>query len=115
MKKENIHDKLFKHTLSIPSEAKALVKQFLPTWIRQNLDYRTFKLNTQSFVNESLDEYLTDIVYDCKWKGNFSIKISFLLEHKSYPDKLTPLQLLRYLTEAYTRLLNDKDKRNNLH
>ncbi|MFK7981116.1 MAG: hypothetical protein AB8G86_14105 [Saprospiraceae bacterium] len=28
MKKENIHDKLFKHTLSIPSEAKALVRQF---------------------------------------------------------------------------------------
>lgn len=109
MKKENIHDRLFKHTLSIPSEAKALVRLFLPDWIHKNLDYRTFKLNDQSFVNETLDEYLTDIVYDCNWKGSVPIKLSFLLEHKSYPDKLTPLQLLRYLTEAYTLLLNDKE------
>lgn len=108
MKKENIHDRLFKHTLSIPSEAKALVRLFLPDWVHENLDYRTFKLNNQSFVNESLDEYLTDIVYDCNWKGDFRVKLSFLLEHKSYPDKLTPLQLLRYLTEAYTLLLNEK-------
>ncbi|MEM1124022.1 MAG: Rpn family recombination-promoting nuclease/putative transposase, partial [Bacteroidota bacterium] len=68
MRKENIHDRLFKHTLSIPSEAKALVTQFLPEWLHEAIDFRTFKINTQSFVNENLDEYFTDIIYDCQWK-----------------------------------------------
>lgn len=34
-------------------------------------------------------------------KQNKEIKISFLLEHKSYYDPHLPLQLLRYLLEAY--------------
>jgi len=86
MKRENIHDQLFKQTLSIRSEAKALVQLFLPKWLTNNLDFRSFKLSPNSFISESLSEYFTDMVYEVRWKQKKeALFVSFLMEHKSYP------------------------------
>ena len=106
---ENLHDKLFKQTFSVRSEAKAFVKAYLPAWVIGNLDFRTFKLSNTSFIDEKMKEYFSDLVYTCNWKGGASLKLSFLVEHKSYLPETIHLQLLRYLLEAY-----DYQKKQNL-
>ena len=87
--------------MSLKSEAIALATSFFPKDVLDEIDLDTFELSNVSFINEQLEEYFADIVYTCNTKGNAQIKISFLLEHKSYYDPHLPLQLLRYLLEAY--------------
>ena len=115
MKRENIHDQLFKQTLSIRSEAKALVQLFLPKWLTENLDFRSFKLSPNSFISEVLSEYFTDMVYQVQWKEKKEpLFVSFLMEHKSYPDPKIANQLLRYLAEAYEQQFKNDNKQKHL-
>ena len=106
MDTKNPHDKLFKYTLSIKSEAVALVKNFLSPELRDSLDFRTFKQENTSYITGKLEEYFSDIVWSCRLNNGKKIKITFLLEHKSYFDKKVIIQFLRYLTEAYDTMLN---------
>lgn len=111
MPNNNPHNALFIKTFSIRSEAKAFIQNFLPKWISENIDYRTFKQDNTSYINEDLKEYFSDIVYTCNWKNGKSIKISCLLEHKSYPPQNIYIQLNRYLTEGYQQQSLDKAKK----
>jgi predicted transposase/invertase (TIGR01784 family) len=102
MKENTPHDDLFKVTFSISSEVEAFLKTYLPGWIALQLDYSTLKKEPDSFINENLKQYFSDIIYACQWKNSRKIlHLSFLLEHKSYVPKNIYIQLLRYLTEAY--------------
>ena len=101
MSKKNIHDKLFKQVFSIAAETETFIRTFLPKAINEVLDTDTLVLENTSFINEQLREYFSDIVWSCRTKNDREVKISLLLEHKSYADPMVPLQLLRYLTEAY--------------
>ena len=106
MAHKNPHDKLFKYTLSIKSEAVALVRNFLSEDLKNKLDFRTFKTESNSYINGSLQEYFSDTVWSCRLKTGEQVKVAFLLEHKSYFDKNVIVQFLRYLTEAYDTMLN---------
>ena len=52
-------------------------------------------------VSEKLSEYFSDIVYSCHLNGGKPVKLTFLLEHKSYVPKNIYIQLLRYILEIY--------------
>jgi len=111
MSNNNPHNALFTKTFSIRSEAKAFIQNFLPKWISNNIDYRTFKQDTTSYINEDLKEYFSDIVYSCNWKDGKAIKVSCLLEHKSFAPQNIYIQLNRYLTEGYQQQSLDKGKK----
>ncbi len=93
---QNPHDRFFKATFSMKSVAKAFIKHFLPKEILEGIDLRTFKREKDSFIDEKLEEHFADLVYSCKNSKEQSLKIAFLFEHKSYPDKYIHFQLLRY-------------------
>lgn len=102
-KKHSPHDRLFRETFSRVSEAKLFFKHFLPEEITEYLDLETLKLQNTSFVNERLESHFSDIVYSCKWEdSNQEAFLTFILEHKSYPEKHPHLQLMRYMLEGYT-------------
>ena len=98
---KNVHDKLFKQMMSLKSEAIALASNFLPQDVIEEIDLDSFELSNVSFITEELKEYFADVIYTCNTKKNEEIKISFLLEHKSYFDPHLPLQLLNYLLQGY--------------
>jgi len=87
--------------MSLKSQAVALATSFLPREVLAEIDLDSFELSNVSFIDEQLKEYFADIVYTCNTKQDKQIKISFLLEHKSYYDPHLPLQLLRYLLKGY--------------
>ena len=101
MSKKNVHDKLFKQVFSIASETKAFLQNFAAPDLLACLDLDSLLLENTSFINEKLSEYFSDIVWSCRVRGGEEIRISLLLEHKSYTDPLVHFQLLRYLNEAY--------------
>jgi len=101
MNNKKLHDELFKATFSMVSEVIAFSKIYLPKWLDNKLDYSTLQHEPTSFVGEQLSEYFSDIIYSCRLIDGKSIKLTFLLEHKSYVPKNIYIQLLRYLTEIY--------------
>ena len=107
----NVHDKLFKQMMSLKSQAVALASSFLPQDVLDEIDLDSFELSNVSFIDAKLKEYFADIIYTCNTKENKEIKISFLLEHKSYYDPHLPLQLLRYLVEGYDYQYVKEDKK----
>ncbi len=109
--KHSPHDKLFRETLSRRSEAILFFKHFLPKEISKFLDFRTLKIQNTSFVNQRLESHYSDIIYTCRWKNKNQVAyLTFLLEHKSYPEKYPHLQLMRYMLEGYEYQLKQKEQ-----
>ncbi|MEM6966767.1 MAG: Rpn family recombination-promoting nuclease/putative transposase [Bacteroidota bacterium] len=106
------HDRFIRKVLSNRKVVKQYIQQFVPKQIVERLDFRTLKSSPNSFVDEKLEEHISDIVYHCDWKkqGTKSrrVRISFLLEHKSYLPQYPHLQLLRYLLDAWENDVAEK-------
>lgn len=62
-----------------------------------------------SFIDESLKETFSDIIYGAKIKGK-DVKIAFLLEHKSYKDKLVAFQVARYIINIWAKTIGTDKK-----
>ena len=102
------HDHLFKSTFSDPRIAADYIRNFLPTKLTSKLDLTSLKPAPTSYVNEELKEYLSDVVYRCRY-GDQELSLSLLFEHKSKPDGIIYLQLLRYLLEAWDQQPKKKE------
>ncbi len=111
-KNHNPHDKFIRKILSKRKSAIQYIKKFAPEYIVQNLDLRSIKISPNSYVDEKLEEYISDLNYICNWKSKGKkspkVRISFLLEHKSYLPKYPHLQLLRYLLQAWEQDMEEK-------
>ncbi len=51
----------------------------------------------QSFVDETLRESLSDLVFNVELASGGEALVVLLFEHKSSPDEMTPFQVLRYI------------------
>lgn len=98
---DKVYDKTFKKWISEKSEAIAFSQTFLPEYLSEDIDFETMKLENASFVDESLDEHSSDLVYSCEWKTGEKMMIDFIYEHKSYLPQYPEFQLLRYLYNGY--------------
>lgn len=78
-----------------------LIESRFPEPLRQRLDLSKLELTNSSFVDDGLSEHFADLVYDCFYMGEQSVKIALLIEHKSYQEDYPHLQLLRYLLNAW--------------
>jgi len=91
------HDKFFKELFSRPGTAEDFLRNYIPEHIAGILDTETFELVKDSFVDRSLREHFSDILGRVKLKDGTDVYVYVLMEHKSYPDRLTAFQLLRYI------------------
>ena len=93
------HDDFIRNILSNRSIAAAYFKKYLPAFVRDQLDLSALVQLPDTYLSEELKKSVSDIVYSCKLKtGDRSIKVSLLIEHKSHPDKYTPVQIGSYIS-----------------
>ena len=97
----NPHDKLFKEIEKVKENSRDLIESTFPEELLEKLDLDTLENDNNSYIDENLQEYYSDMVYNCEYKGNVRIKISILFEHKSYKPKNEYLQLLRYILNIW--------------
>ncbi|MBU1171552.1 MAG: Rpn family recombination-promoting nuclease/putative transposase [Proteobacteria bacterium] len=90
------HDKLFKITWSNLENARSFLENYLPPDLLSIFDLNSLEICKGSFVEKDLKEFHSDLLYKVKTNGG-SAYIYFLFEHKSYPDSLIHLQLLKYM------------------
>ncbi|MCB8942799.1 MAG: Rpn family recombination-promoting nuclease/putative transposase [Ardenticatenaceae bacterium] len=99
----NPHDKFFKETFTRMEMARDFFANYLPEEITAVLNLDSLTLQSGSFVDPDLQEQFADLLYRVNLQDESEVYLYLLLEHKSYPDPLTPFQLLRYLVRIWER------------
>ncbi|EGZ4349355.1 Rpn family recombination-promoting nuclease/putative transposase [Salmonella enterica subsp. enterica serovar Portland] len=102
------HDALFKQFLIHPDTARDFLDIHLPAEIRGICDLDTLRLESSHFVEESLKEQYSDVLYSVKMQGT-SGYIHILIEHQSTADKKMAFRMMRYAIAAMYRLLKDEN------
>jgi predicted transposase/invertase (TIGR01784 family) len=64
-----------------------------------NLD--TLSLTEDTFIDEEMRQHQADLLYQVRLQDGQHAYVYFLFEHKSYPDRMVALQLLRYLVRFW--------------
>ncbi|PMM48761.1 Rpn family recombination-promoting nuclease/putative transposase, partial [Vibrio splendidus] len=93
------HDALFKQFMTHPETAQDLLDIHLPTELRDICDLTTLKLESGSFIEESLRPYYSDVLYSLKTSQGEGY-VYALIEHQSRPDKHMAFRLMRYAIAA---------------
>ena len=112
----NSHDKFFKETLTDLHTARDFLKNYLPAEVTDILDLQKLELQKDTFVDKKLRGMQSDLLFKTKILNKGVPEEAFvymLFEHKSYPDRKTGLQLLKYMTAIWESLLANAKSTNN--
>jgi hypothetical protein len=104
------HDNLVKHAFSDVEHARGVLATALPAAIVARIDLSSLSLQPGSFVDENLEDRCSDLLYAARISGREAL-IYFLWEHKSGPEPLTPLQVLRYMVRIWDQHLASLPKK----
>ena len=100
MKLQNPHDKFFKESFGDVAVAKDFLLHYFPQEVLQVLNLDTLEPQKDSFLTPELEESFSDLLFKvdiCDGEGYLYL----LFEHKSYRDKGTTLQLMKYMLEIW--------------
>src|SRR5690606_9611281 len=95
---QNQHDKVFKGVFSKPEHAADLLRTSLPQALLEHLDMASLRLSPGSFVDDTMRERFTDLLYRVTLAGREAF-VYLLLEHKSTADALTAFFMARYVID----------------
>jgi predicted transposase/invertase (TIGR01784 family) len=96
----NPHDKFFKEVFSHKDGARDFFTHYLPEEILKLLDLKEIEIVKESFIEKDLKEYFSDLLYKVSLAKSPAY-LYMLFEHKSYPDRLTALQVLEYMVKIW--------------
>ncbi len=99
----------FKEVFSQKRIAKDFIENNIPKEALNIMDMESLELQKDSFINKELEENFSDLIYRVKI-NNKDAYICFLLEHKSYKDKMAIFQLNKYILESWMRIIQKENK-----
>ncbi|MBX3010822.1 MAG: Rpn family recombination-promoting nuclease/putative transposase [Caldilineaceae bacterium] len=100
----NPHDRFFREVFSRLELAREFLSKQLPTAIAVTIDWASLSLRPGSFLDEELQQYFSDLLFRANLQTGEPAYVYILLEHKSYPEWFTGLQLLRYQVEIWEQV-----------
>ncbi|MEB4677627.1 Rpn family recombination-promoting nuclease/putative transposase [Enterobacteriaceae bacterium G50] len=98
------HDAVFKQFLMHTETARDFLDIHLPQEIKGICDLTTLTLESGNFVEESLQEQYSDILYSVSMQGHPGY-LHILIEHQSTPSKKIAFRMMRYAIAAMHRHL----------
>ena len=109
------HDALFRALVSSPGRAGALLTEYLPREVAGLIDPGTLPEAVEgSFVAAEGARTQSDALFRVRLRTGHEARIYVLLEHKSFVDAATPLQILRYMVNIWMREIEDGSARDGL-
>ncbi|HQO36732.1 MAG TPA: Rpn family recombination-promoting nuclease/putative transposase, partial [bacterium] len=96
------HDRFFRNIFSNRETVEDIVFNNLPQ-IAAHLMPGTFENTDETFVNEELRKYVSDLLYRAKLRDGEDAYIYILFEHKSHPEPQVAFDLLRYMVRIWER------------
>ena len=105
------HDTFLRSILGNQQIALDYFRSCLPVNILDKLDFSTLRQLPDTYVSKELQKSISDIVYACQRDGGAGeVKISLLVEHKSYVDKYTPIQIGSYIFSGLLKQIAEGEK-----
>ena len=92
----NIHDKFFRSAMTHHKVAVDFIQHNFPKKITDALDTDSLKLMQQSYIDQDLQENISDLVFSCNL-ANKPAYLTLLIEHQSSADKMMPFRTFNYL------------------
>jgi len=109
MSVQNPHDRFFRESFGRLDIARNYLEEYLPPPVLALLDLDTLALQEGTFIDEAMQAHQTDLLYQVQLQDGDTATIYFLFEHKSYPDPLVALQLLRYMVSQWQQQVKAKE------
>jgi len=103
------HDRFFRAVFSELDSVRDLLRNSLPPQIIQLLDLDSIELSDDSFLDERLSLYQSDILIRVRTRSS-PVLVYVLVDHKSYPDRWAVLQLLVYMVRIWEKELSQNKK-----
>ncbi len=104
---QNLHDRFFRESFSRPEIVRSYLEEYLPAELNGLLNLDELILQDSSFIDETMQKHQTDLLYAVRLTTGEKAFVYFLFEHKSYPDPLVGLQLLRYMVRFWERQIKE--------
>ncbi|SDH41551.1 Putative transposase, YhgA-like [Dyadobacter soli] len=102
------HDTFIRAIMGNQQIALDYFRACIPQHILDLLDFSTLRQLPDTYVSKDLQKSMSDIVYACqKVDGKGEVKISLLVEHKSYVDPYTPIQIGSYIFSGLLKQIGD--------
>ncbi|MEO6594660.1 MAG: Rpn family recombination-promoting nuclease/putative transposase, partial [Planctomycetota bacterium] len=98
----NDHDTLFRHVFAQPEHAASLLRTILPPALANAIDWSSLRLVAGSSVDEELKSRQSDLLFEALIGGQ-PVLLYVVLEHKTWADRWTALQMLRYIVRIFDR------------
>jgi predicted transposase/invertase (TIGR01784 family) len=92
----NPHDKFFRAAMEHKPVAADFFNHHLPSKVRQALNVESLKLIQQSYVDNGMQESISDLVFSCELADKPAY-LALLVEHQSSPDPMLPFRIHGYL------------------
>ena len=94
------HDKFFKLTFADKGVKESFIQTYLPAELVREIDLSTVEEVNPSFISENFQLKESDLLMKVQAMGK-PVYLLFLMEHKSYKDRKTPFQILRYFVDIW--------------
>lgn len=108
----NPHDKFFRVSMQNRVIAKAFFERYLPAPVQAAINLESLKLQSSSYLDDSLLETFSDLVFDCAYIDSEEVrdaKVVLLVEHQSTPQRLLPFRVYHYMFNLLYRELKERD------
>jgi len=102
-----IHDSYVRALFAVPPVASALWHERLPAWAVAGLGKWDPEPVASWLINGKLHSHQPDLLFRLVGTADSPSSVCCLLEHKSWPDPMVPVQLDRDVSAARTMLLQD--------
>lgn len=110
------HDKYIRKMMRYKRVSVEFLEWFLPRHLSEILDLDTLKLLDGSYIDDSFNETMSDLVFDCVYKLKEEAsdivrksKIVILIEHQSTPERFMPIRVYNYLFNLLNVHLKNED------
>ncbi len=98
------HDRFFRASFKDKKTAIKFFQAYFPKELLEAIDFSALSLDTTTFVDEKLEEYRSDLLYQVKLRSGKPAYLYLLFEHQSTPDKTMPFRILRYILKIWQHL-----------
>ena len=110
----NPHDNLFKREFQNGKISKDVVKASVPDVVRDRIDWQTLRCTGQTYVDEELQGYVSDIVFSAMFDEEDPLEIIILMEVESVAKHDFLIRFQRYVALAIEKIYykNPQKKKN---
>ncbi len=98
------HDGLFRFVFGEPEQMAELLRSQLPPALAAAIQWSTLRRIEGTFVDEALRDRITDLLFEVELHGA-PLLLHTVVDHKSFDDWATALQVVRYGVRIHDRWL----------